>query len=260
MSHFDDLPRRDGTHELEEAAIVAFQTKLAECGIFIRQGADRKDYGTDCQIEVIDDGQATNVRLHVQLKGTERALNADGSLSIEVRSTNLNYLLMQPYSIYVCYHVPSGSLLIRPVASVLRQYEHDGKPWTEQDSLTVTFTDKLTVEHQQRLSALARSGAICAPVNVVISTPHDLGPKPPQSQVTERFGRSERDSGVRCDIGAPSPARKPAGVLRFSRQPLRTENGSDKGAGEGKGTGIEHSLRAGRPAGGCGWKSRTSKG
>jgi hypothetical protein len=47
MSHFDDLPRRDGTHELEEAAIVAFQTKLAETGLFIFQGADRKDYGTD---------------------------------------------------------------------------------------------------------------------------------------------------------------------------------------------------------------------
>jgi hypothetical protein len=59
MSHFDDLPRRDGTHELEEAAIVAFQTKLAETGLFILQGADRKDYGTDCQIEVIADGQAT---------------------------------------------------------------------------------------------------------------------------------------------------------------------------------------------------------
>ena len=93
MSHFDDLPQRDGTHELEEAAIVAFQTKLAESGVFILQGADRKDYGTDCQIEVIADGQATNVRVHVQLKGTQRALNADGSLSVEVRRTNLNYLL-----------------------------------------------------------------------------------------------------------------------------------------------------------------------
>lgn len=61
MSHFDDLPQRDGAHELEEAAIVSFQTKLAESGVFIRQGADRKDYGTVRQIEVVGDGQATNV-------------------------------------------------------------------------------------------------------------------------------------------------------------------------------------------------------
>lgn len=159
MSHFDDLPRRDGTHELEEAAIVAFRAKLEESGVFILQGEDRKDYGTDCQIEVIADGQATNVRVHVQLKGTERALNVDGSLSVEVRRTNLNYLLMQPYSIYVCYHAPSGALRIRTVESVLRQYEHGGKPWTKQESLTVSFTDELTVERLQQLAALARSGA-----------------------------------------------------------------------------------------------------
>ncbi len=109
---------------------------------------------------MIADGQATNVRVHVQLKGTQRALNADGSLSVEVRRTNLNYLLMQPYSIYVCYHVPSGLLLIRPVASVLRQYEHGRKPWTEQDTLTVSFTDQLTIERLQELAAIARSGAI----------------------------------------------------------------------------------------------------
>ncbi len=160
MSHFDDLPRRDGTHDLEEAAVVAFQTKLAESGRFILQGADRNDYGTDCQIEVIADGRATNARVHVQLKGTERALNADRSLSIEVRRTNLNYLLMQPYSIYVCYHVPSGLLLIRPVASVLRQYEHGAKPWTEQESLTVSFTEELTLERLRQLAALARVGAM----------------------------------------------------------------------------------------------------
>ena len=160
MSHYDDLPRRDGTHELEEAAVVAFQTKLAESGCFILQGTDRKDYGVDCQIEVIADGRATNVRVHVQLKGTERALNADRSLSVEVRRTNLNYLLMQPYSIYVCYHSPSGSLLSRPVASVLRQYEHGAKPWTEQQSLTVSFTEELTLERLQQLVALARAGAM----------------------------------------------------------------------------------------------------
>jgi hypothetical protein len=73
MSHFDDLPRRDQSHDIEEEAIIAFQRRLSESRVFILQGADRKDHGTDCQIEVIDDGRATNVRVHVQLKGTERA-------------------------------------------------------------------------------------------------------------------------------------------------------------------------------------------
>lgn len=159
MSHFDKLPRRDRSHETEDEAVAAFQNRLTESGAFILQISDRKDYGTDCQIEVMADGQAINVRVHVQLKGTERPLNADGSLSVEVRRTNLNYLLMQPYSFYAGYHAPTGSLRICPATSVLRQYEHGGTTWTEQQSLTVSFTEELTVERLGQLANLARSGA-----------------------------------------------------------------------------------------------------
>jgi hypothetical protein len=95
MSHFDELPRRDRNHEIEDMAVPAFQMRLNESRVFILQATDRKDYGTDCQIEVTAEGHATNTRVHVQLKGTESTLNADGSLSVEVRRTNLNYLLMQ---------------------------------------------------------------------------------------------------------------------------------------------------------------------
>ncbi len=159
MSHFDELPHRDRNHEIEDAAIAAFQMRLTESGVFILQAPDRKDYGTDCQIEVMADGQATNARVHVQLKGTESALNADGSLSVEVRRTNLNYLLMQPYSVYVAYHAPTGSLRLRTAESVARQYEHGGTNWTDQRSVTVSFVEDLTVERLGRLADLARSGA-----------------------------------------------------------------------------------------------------
>jgi tetratricopeptide (TPR) repeat protein len=160
MSHFDELPRRDRSHEIEDEALVVFDARLTESGCFILQASDRKDYGTDCQVEVIAEGQATNVRVHVQLKGTERALNSDGSLSVEVQRTNLNYLLMQAYSFYACYHLPTRSLRMCPAASVLRQYEHGGKPWMEQQTLTVSFIDEMTVERLQQLASLARSGAV----------------------------------------------------------------------------------------------------
>ncbi len=124
--------------------------------------ADRKDYGTDCEIEVVEQEQATNVRIHVQLKGTERPLNADGSLSIEVSRSNLNYLLMHPHSFYTAYHIPTASLRICPAETVLRQDEHAGKNWTQQQSLTVKFTDDLTVERLVRLAALATSAARAA--------------------------------------------------------------------------------------------------
>lgn len=159
MSHFDELPGRDRNHEIEDKAIAAFQMRLNEIGAFILQASDRKDYGTDCQIEVMAHGCATNTRVHVQLKGTESALNADGSLSVEVRRTNLNYLLMQPYSVYVAYHAPTGSLFVRTAESVARQYEHGGTNWTDQRTLTASFVEELTVERLVRLANIARAAA-----------------------------------------------------------------------------------------------------
>ena len=132
MSHFDDLPRRDRNSVIEEKAVAAFQKLISESEDFIYQGADQKDYGTDRQIEVVHGNQATNVRVHVQVKGTEGELKADGSIGIEISRANLNYLLAQPHSVYVCYRGPSDSLRFSYVENVLRQYEHKGKNWTKQ--------------------------------------------------------------------------------------------------------------------------------
>lgn len=159
LDHLDDLPKRDANHVLEEKAEAAFQGCLTASGHFILQRADRKDYGTDCEIEVVDQDHATNVRVHVQLKATERPLNADSSLSIEVSRSNLNYLLMHPHSFYAAYHIPTASLRICPAETVLHQYEHAGKNWTHQQSLTVNFTDELTNARLDRLATLARSAA-----------------------------------------------------------------------------------------------------
>ena len=159
MNSFDELPRRDQSHEVEDGALAAFQKRLVESKCFILQASDRKDYGTDCQVEVVAVGQATNVRVHVQLKGTERALNTDGSLSTSVERANLNYMLMQPYSFYACYHLPTDSLRICLADSVLRQYEHNGRVWTDQQSVTISFKEEMTLDRLCQLAELARSGA-----------------------------------------------------------------------------------------------------
>jgi hypothetical protein len=86
-------------------------------------------------------------------------LNADGSLSISVDRSNLNYLLMQPYSFYACYHLPTDSLRICLVDSVLRQYEHGGQVWTEQRSVTISFKEEMTLDRLCQVAELAQSGA-----------------------------------------------------------------------------------------------------
>ena len=159
MSSFDEFPRRDRNREIEDAAETAFEKRLIESGAFMLQARDRRDYGTDYQIEVMRGGQVTNVRVHVQVKGTDSALNADGTLSVTVQRTNLNYLLMQSCSVYVAYHVPTGSLRIRTTDDVVRHYEHSGKNWIVQKTLTVVFADELTNDGMSRLADFASAAA-----------------------------------------------------------------------------------------------------
>jgi len=162
MDHFDQFPKRDDNRGIEERAVAAFNALLATSEAFDLQASDRRDYGTDCQIEAVSSEAASNARVHVQIKGTRRELNSDGSVSVQVARTNLNYLLVQPHSIYVCHHEPSRSLRVRTAESVLRQYEHSGRGWTEQESLTIKFGTELTAEWLDEYSALVRSSAIAS--------------------------------------------------------------------------------------------------
>jgi hypothetical protein len=66
MDHFNDLPTRHSNHVTEDRAEAAFRSLITASGVFVLQASDRKDYGTDSQIEVIDGERATNVRIHVQ--------------------------------------------------------------------------------------------------------------------------------------------------------------------------------------------------
>ena len=151
MSHLDDLPKHDRNSQIQEQSETAFQAAVSECGEFVVQSKDEKDYGTDYVIEARDAGVRTNVRVHVQLKGTGREKKADGSISVSIDRTNLNYLLMQPYSIFVCFHTPSKQLSVRFADDVLREYEHSGKCWDNQKTVTVKFKDEFDEDFQRTL-------------------------------------------------------------------------------------------------------------
>ena len=94
MKDLDDIPKRDDNHEIQETSETAFRTSISECGCFFIQREDRRVYGTDFQLEVIDAASMTNIRVHVQLKGTKCSELEDGSVNRSVTRTNLNYLLL----------------------------------------------------------------------------------------------------------------------------------------------------------------------
>ena len=150
MSHLDDLPKRHSSHHIEDRSKTAFRVVISECHDFIIQSDDR-DYGTDFVIEAIDAGKPTNVRVHVQVKGTNCNAREDGSISVSVARSNVNYLLMQPGSVFVCYHVPTERLLVRRADDIAREYEHRGKDWHDQQSVTVRFEEAFDRDFQRSL-------------------------------------------------------------------------------------------------------------
>ena len=60
---------------------------------------------------------------------------------------------MPPGSIFVCYHTSSKRLLVRRVDDVVCEYEHSGKRWSDQTTVTVRFKDDFDQSFQRTLKA-----------------------------------------------------------------------------------------------------------
>lgn len=173
----DEFPIRDSNSELAAQSEVAFEHAVIEAGQFVVQQRDRRDYGTDFQLEAKHSGGMTNFRVHAQLKGTDRAANKDGSISISVARTNLNYMLSQPNSIYVCYHAPTRELFVRSAEDVFRDAEHEGEGWRRQDSLTIRFRARFDTEFQSGLHARSVAASVAQRddrLNWVLTPPDDF--------------------------------------------------------------------------------------
>lgn len=165
----DDLPERTKNHEVDTAAVTAVRQALAVSRGLLVQSVDENDYGADMTLEanyevegafVIGSGvSVTNARATAQVKGTDKAANQDGSISISVDRTNLNYLLVKPHSLYICYHRISSRLLFKPAEMVFRELEARNPNWASQKTVTIRFENLFTDAEQQRLARLLWASA-----------------------------------------------------------------------------------------------------
>ena len=151
MLSLDKLPKRDDNSWTENQSENAFRNAVSHCKDFIIRSEDTRDYGTDFQLEACDAGTMTNVRVHMQLKGTRVIQNTDASVSLQLKRTNLNYLAMNAGSILVCYHVPSARLLVKRVDDVFREHEHVLSTNETQETVTVRFDTEFDQGYQNRL-------------------------------------------------------------------------------------------------------------
>src|SRR5215510_7131021 len=103
VSGLGRLPKTDRNAELQQLSITALRAAFpADKFRFRDERFD--DAGVDGSLELIIDRNSTNLRSQVQLKSTGTFdPNHDGSVSVQVAVSNLNYLLNHHSSIYILY-------------------------------------------------------------------------------------------------------------------------------------------------------------
>jgi hypothetical protein len=106
---------------------------------------DRRDKGIDLTYEIINSGRHTSFRFIIQLKSSENlAKNTDGSFSLQIETSNLNYLLNSSYpSYYVLYINNSQKFYCKSTNEILLALASKPYDWQTQKSHTIRFTDLL---------------------------------------------------------------------------------------------------------------------
>ena len=107
--------------------------------MFRREGTD--DAGVDGSLELLIDGNYTNLRSQVQLKSTDSTrTNEDGSVSLSVQVANLNYVLNGPSPIYILFISPKNELRFTWARDERRRLDNTSRDWLAQDTVTLRFT------------------------------------------------------------------------------------------------------------------------
>jgi hypothetical protein len=137
------LPRADGGAELQRESFRQFFAALP-AGDWIARDERTDDFGVDVALEVVADGAATNFRSHVQLKGrTGVAANADGSYSVPVQTSNLNYLLNGLTPLYVLYRPEARDFWYAFARDEHQRIERNNSGWKSQGEITIRFALRL---------------------------------------------------------------------------------------------------------------------
>jgi len=140
------LPQGDRNAELQKLSLVAFQealTPFVDRLWFRDERVD--DTGVDGSLEVKAEGCHTNLRAQVQMKGTENPrFLEDGTATLQVASSNLNYLLNGPSPIYVMFILPQKELRYAWARDERKRIEQDNPDWSEQGTITLHLREAIT--------------------------------------------------------------------------------------------------------------------
>jgi hypothetical protein len=144
------LPKADRNAELQRLSFQAFQAILP-ADKFVFRDERAEDSGVDASVELLASSGgvsgSTNLRAQVQLKGTDSAeVNADGSISLQIKVSNLNYLLNGPSPLFIVYIASRNELRFAWAHDERRRLDASNPEWMRQGSVTIRFVELLSTE------------------------------------------------------------------------------------------------------------------
>lgn len=146
FNSLNPLPIADRNSELQQLSIKAFNTALPiDKFTFRHEPID--DAGVDGSLELKINGKSTNLRAQIQLKGTDsEETNQDASISLQVATTNLNYLLNGHSPLYILYVAPRNELYFSWARDESKRIGEINPTWRQQQSVTIRFKNLLNDE------------------------------------------------------------------------------------------------------------------
>lgn len=135
------LPIVDAGSILQQESIRALQATLSPSEYRFRdERVD--DFGVDGSIELLVDGRATNIRAQVQLKGRSGLKPTQtGGLSVQIRTSNVNYLLNGICPIYILFTPETKALRYVFARDEWRRLEQVNPAWKQQKTVAIQFRE-----------------------------------------------------------------------------------------------------------------------
>jgi hypothetical protein len=141
------LPQVNPNEELETISSNFFR-HLFDITNFEIRSQEFRDKGIDFQIEIKKLQKFTGFRFAVQLKATaSKPINSDGSISVQIYTSNINYLLnFSMPSFYVLYFSSDNTFLYENINDFIKILSDKDKNWQNQESHVLRFTKSLVPE------------------------------------------------------------------------------------------------------------------
>jgi hypothetical protein len=149
--NFDDvnLPKVSLNEDLETISNNFFRP-LFDVSKFEIRSETLRDKGIDFHIELKKEQSSgdyvyTNFRFAVQLKATGSIeANTDGSFSIQIQSSNINYLLNNGMpAFYIFYHKPTHSFYYESANNFFAELQRKNVDWSKQEKHSLRFSKLL---------------------------------------------------------------------------------------------------------------------